>query len=317
MEEYMERRLNVLMRVLYILPLVLVFLGCVAKIPLQTPVKELSEVGQDHGVVVGSVRVRGPKFIWGGTPRWTLNAKSASDYLNPKGEVYEIKGDFGDEQIFVTRMPVGEYYFTEFVVGKAHVYIDERFTVHSAKTVYIGRLAIEVTGRYHTAGSEYLWGVEDAQEQTLASAEEKYGRLRIAFTDPIGTIELPVTFDNAWCRPGGKGSKPKGGEDSGVLTIGKDAVVFHSKERQLTISYSSILDMQWGSLTESRDKTLSALSLLFVGAPIEGRHWVIVRFRVGGSEEIAAFTDENYRRGREMYRTLEEVCHHYGRSEGK
>jgi hypothetical protein len=298
MEEYMERRSNVRITVLYILPLVLVLFGCVAKIPLQTPVKELSEVDQDHGVVVGSVLVRGPKFIWGGTPRWTLNAKRANEHKSAEGEVYSIEGAFGDEQIIVARMPVGEYYFTEFRVGKMYTYIDERFTVHPAKTVYIGRLHIEVTGSYLTAGSRFMWKIEDVQEQTLASAEETYGRLRIALTDLIGKIKLPQTFEKVWYRSE-KGIRPQKRKDIGVLTIGKDGVEFHSKGRQLTIPFSSILDVQWGEITK-------------LGVD----EWVIVRFRVGGSEEFAAFGGHR-RRSREIYRTLEETYDHYVRSEGK
>lgn len=301
----MERRSNVRIRVLYILPLVLVFLGCVAKIPLQTPVKELSEVDQDHGVVVGSVLVRGPKSIWGGTPRWALSAKSASDYTKSGGEVYSIEGAFGDEQIIVARMPVGEYYFTTFWVGKMYAHIDERFTVHPAKTVYIGRLDIGVTGSHLTAGSRFMWRIEDAQEQTLASAEETYGRLRIALTDLIGTIKLPQTFEKVWYLPK-KGLRVLAkSEEIGVLTIGKDGVEFHSKGSQLTIPFSCMLDVQQGAIAK-------------VGVD----DWVIVRFRVGESEQFAAFAfrlfrESEIRRCKEMYRTLEKAYDYYVRSEGK
>jgi hypothetical protein len=179
-EDNMKRRLNILAKIFHILPLILLLFGCsTPKIAMQTPVKELSQIDQDHGVVVGSILVSGPKLIYGATPRWTLNA---SDSKNPKSKVYSIEGVFGEEQIFVTKMPIGKHYFNKFTVYLPGVFydhadLDERFTVHRGKTVYIGRLAITFSGRHYIRGAKFSLSVEDAKKQTLASAEKKYGDL--------------------------------------------------------------------------------------------------------------------------------------------
>ena len=66
--------------------------------------------------------------------------------------------------------------------------------------------------------------------------------------------------------------------DVGTLSIGRDAVEFSSGNKQLRIPYSSIVDeVRWEG----------------VGSDV-ANSWAVVRFRVAGSDELAAFKDGNW-----------------------
>ena len=91
---------------------------------------------------------------------------------------------------------------------------------------------------------------------------------------------------------------------SGTLLIGKDAVEFSCKEKQLTVPYSSIVDIQWGTL-----------GMDFVN------EWAIVKFSVEGSEEVAAFKDGKQlghgQFSRKIFKSIEKAFFDYKASEKK
>ena len=163
---------------------------------METPVKELSQIDQDNGVVVGSIliRGRGKKHIFGRKQRWVLDVKG---YKNPKSKAYSIEVFGEEEKVFVTEMPAGEYYFRKLRFGNAHAALNQGFTVHRGKTVYLGRLLIE----YHERGLGFSLKIENAKEKTLAAAEKTYGSLvRNAVTDLMVKITIPRTFEDVWYR---------------------------------------------------------------------------------------------------------------------
>jgi hypothetical protein len=247
---------------------------------METPVAELSQIEEDHGVVVGSILItgRGKKNIFGLVQRWTLDV---SGYKNPEITGYSIEVLGEEEKIFVTEMPAGEYYFGELRIGNAYSHLNQRFTVHPGKTVYLGRLLIEFPGR----GLGFLFKVEDAKEETLAAAEQTYGNVvRNVVTDLMGKITVPRTFDEVWYRTKALFSAYK----KGVLAVGKDGLEFRGKKKQLAVPYSSVVDVRRAT----------------VGADFMGEEWAIVKFRVGGSEEIAAFMDPYFNDSQEIYKTL-------------
>jgi hypothetical protein len=91
---------------------------------------------------------------------------------------------------------------------------------------------------------------------------------------------------------------------SGKLLIGEDALEFNCKEKQFTIPYSAIVDIQWGTL-----------GMDFVN------EWAIVKFNAEGSEQVAAFKDGKQlghgQYSRKIYKSIEKAFLDYKASEEK
>ena len=193
----MKRKLKLFINILCILSFVSLLFGCaIPKIPMETPVKELSQIDQDNGVVVGSILIRGKgkKDTFGRKQSWILDVKG---YKNTKSKAYSIEVFGEEEKVFVTEMPAGEYYFRKLRFGTARSTLNQGFTVQRGKTVYLGRLLIE----YHGPGLGFSLKVENAKEKTLAAAEKTYGSLvRNAVIDLMGKITIPRTFKDVWYR---------------------------------------------------------------------------------------------------------------------
>jgi hypothetical protein len=92
--EHMKRNRRLPKKSFLILPFVLILFGCAAvevpilgglaaKIPMHTPVGELSQVDQNHGIIFGSVLIKGPKTIFRTHPRSWLIAKHDSEIRDP------------------------------------------------------------------------------------------------------------------------------------------------------------------------------------------------------------------------------------------
>jgi len=297
-----------------ILPFVLLLFGCaVTKIPMHTPVGELSQVDQNHGIIFGSVLIKGPKTIFGTRPRSWLIAKLDSEIRDPFAKEYSLEIAWGEEKIFVIKMPAGDYIFTEHRCGNSHAHINQRFTVQPGKTVYIGHLAMDYYGRHLISHMKYKFIVMDEREETLASAEKTYGNLlREPVTALMGTevllaiIELPRTFEKIWYRPGKKSTSiySKAYTHKGKVTITKDAFEFSCKDKQLTIPYSSLLSVRWGELEDYKYY-----------------EWAILKFDAGEGEKRAAFAKFEWGGGsgdaRKLYKILEKAFADYKASERK
>ena len=296
----MKRKRNLLKNIFLILPFVLLLFGCAApQIPMHTPVAELSQVDQNHGIVIGSFLIKGPKTIFRTRPRSWLIAKHVSEIMDPYAKEYLLETPWLEEKIFVTKMPAGDYRFTEHRYGESSAYIDQRFAVQPGKTVYIGHLAMEYYGRHLLAGGmNYSFIVMDRREQTLAAAEKSHGSLvRNAVTNLMGKIIVPQTFVKTPYRPEKKKTL-LAWTHTGVLTIGKEAIDYRAKGKELHIPYSTVLAVRLGKL----------------GMDFHNK-WAIVKFQVEGSEKVAAFLKKT--RTKEMYRTLVKAYADYAASEGK
>ena len=58
-----------------------------------------------------------------------------------------------------------------------------------------------------------------------------------------------------------------------MLAVGKSGLEFRSKAKQLTVPYSSVLNVRRAT----------------IGADVLGEKWAIMKFRVGDSEKAATF----------------------------
>jgi len=155
--------------------------GCATS--MQMPVQEFSHIDRNEGIVVGSVLVKGGKDLLGRTS-WTLHVEGMDPDL--KNFSIDVKRD-GDEAIFATKMLAGKYHFSrlqQYGFSTFEFDIDVSFTVYPEKTVYIGRLVIEFPEGLINIGTLIFYSIEDAKDQTLASAEKTHGDLvRNAVTD--------------------------------------------------------------------------------------------------------------------------------------
>lgn len=159
--------------------------GCAKS--LQMPVQECANIDPNEGIVVGSVLVKGGKDLFGRTS-WLLHVEG----MDPDLKYFSIdvkRG--GDEAIFVTKMLAGKYHFSRLqqpITSTFEFDVDVPFTVYPEKTVYIGRLVIEFPEGLINIGTPISYSIEDAKDQTLASAEKTHGDLvRNAVTKLMST----------------------------------------------------------------------------------------------------------------------------------
>jgi hypothetical protein len=112
------------------------------------------------------------------------------------------------------------------------------------------------------------------------AAEKTHGALvRDAVTDLMGedrfqAVKLPQTFEKVWYRPKNRGVSLKAYTHIGTLIIGKDALEFSCGKKQLTIPYSSILEVRWEKVGTDWINS-----------------WAVIRFDAQGSGGVAAFKD--------------------------
>jgi len=288
--------------------------GCTT--PLQMPAQKVSQIEHDEGIVFGSVLIKGGKeSAWDKIPVLGLGSKTwnlSVVKMDSPPKTFSINAEErGEEAVFVTKMPAGEYRFVRFEqkLGNSTLYanIDVPFTVQPAKTVYIGRLIIEFPLEHVRGGTRFSQRVEDAKEHTLALVEETHGEMvSNSITDLMGEYHLEKlqTFEKVWYRPGKKGFSLKAYSHRGMLTVGEEAFEFSCKEKQLTVPHSSIVNVQWGKL-----------GMDFVN------EWAIVTFSVGGTDEVAAFKDGKQlghgRYSRKIYKSIEKAFLNYKASEEK
>ncbi len=159
--------------------------GCAPS--MRMPVQQFTHIDRNEGIVVGSVLVKGGKDLLGRTS-WTLQVEGMDPDL--KDFSIDVKRD-GDEAIFVTKMLAGKYHFSglkQYGFSTFEFDIDVPFTASPEKTVYIGRLVIEFPEGLINIGTLIFYSIEDAKDQTLASAEKTHGDLvRNAVTELMST----------------------------------------------------------------------------------------------------------------------------------
>jgi hypothetical protein len=136
--------------------------------------------------------VKGGKDLFGRTS-WLIHVGLLHvEGMDPDLKYFsmDVKRD-GDEAIFVTKMLAGKYHFSRLqqsITSTFEFDIDVPFTVYPEKTVYIGRLVIEFPEGLINIGTPISYSIEDAKDQTLASAEKTHGDLvRNAVTELMST----------------------------------------------------------------------------------------------------------------------------------
>jgi len=146
-----------------------ILVGC-AGTPMQQ--QEVRDPTSNEGIVVGSVLMRGGRDILGRT-KWDLaivKAGQGSGFA-PDYSIQAHRG--GDEEIFVTTMPAGEYRIARLQLPFSNFSypINVPFQVHPGRVLYIGRLLIEFPDEMISIYTRLRVSVEDAKDVSVAKAE--------------------------------------------------------------------------------------------------------------------------------------------------
>lgn len=163
-------------RVTLFLGLAALLLGC--KTGMKMSGEELRKVGADEGLVLGSIRIFGGDDVLG-RKAWDIlvEKRGQSMFSTSSDYVLGARRD-QDEEVFLTKMPAGEYHFYKLVqpgFSSFEAEIDVPFEVLAGKTVYVGRLVIEFPEGLITTGSGFRVRVEDARSACVQRAENEYG----------------------------------------------------------------------------------------------------------------------------------------------
>jgi hypothetical protein len=145
---------------------------CACATGMKMTAGELRDLKPDEGLVLGSVRIRGGEDLLGRTG-WKLVAEQAGG-----GPDYSIDADRdGDEEVFLTKMPAGNYHFFKLVgtgFSSAEKEIEIGFDVRAGKTAYVGRLGIEFPSGLITIMTPIGMRVEDAKQDCVDRAVKEY-----------------------------------------------------------------------------------------------------------------------------------------------
>ncbi len=89
-----------------------------------------------------------------------------------------------------------------------------------------------------------------------------------------GSIELPISFDKIWFRPGDSGLG--GGKQSGVLTVSEQGLEFAAKKQSHVLSWSRVEMISYGAMSGDTDTKWVVLAL----NPVAGQ-WSYIGYRDG------------------------------------
>ncbi len=167
--------------------------GCAATMQMSS--EELKRAAPNEGIVVGSIQIKGGDDILG-RKKWALAAESiksaslVSSLVSP-GD-YVVQASRGEEEeVFVTRMPAGDYRFGRLyqpgfssLTAKTNI----QFRAQPGKTIYIGRLVVEFPPGFITTSTRIQLRVEDAKASTLDAGSKKYGLSGDDVTTDLMTI---------------------------------------------------------------------------------------------------------------------------------
>lgn len=150
--------------------------GCATSMKMAP--EDLKNLSSNDGIIVGSLNVTGGKDLLGRV-EWALIAKNDNDSGFAPSKKYSITAmrDKGEE-IFVSKMPVGNYTFYElsqpgFSSFKAKTNFG--FTVQPGKIVYIGRLLVKFSPGLINFSTKIHYKVEDAKDIIIGNVNKLYG----------------------------------------------------------------------------------------------------------------------------------------------
>ncbi|MFX0201787.1 MAG: hypothetical protein ACFFCW_37230, partial [Candidatus Hodarchaeota archaeon] len=145
--------------------------------PMQATKRQLKNIKESEGVIIGSVLIDKEKELpWSQPYTLTMNQLIKSLYLT----TYNLNVTQGEEKTFIKNLPAGDYEINTvtihsifFFLGVPHKEASPKvyLSVKANKTTYVGKLVIT----FH--GNQYYINVEDDQTNTIESLKEEYSDL--------------------------------------------------------------------------------------------------------------------------------------------
>ena len=147
--------------------------GCVTSAKM--PATKVGQLKPNEGRVIGSVLITVPENKDSSSLAWlkgrkaenfsyTLSIAAAGFlYPNPFGKTYEVIAKVGQEEIFVMKLPAGDYQFKEMRqrgFSNLTSYLGRKFTVTAGTTTYVGRLIVAFPERM-ASGTSFSGMVDD------------------------------------------------------------------------------------------------------------------------------------------------------------
>ena len=186
-----------------ILALVLLLPACATS--MQMSPRDVADVSEDEGIVIGSVLV----LVEAGAPPgcWLMKPDrfkvTVSDFDFDWTAEYDFYLDLmpEEEAVFVTRMKAGEYRFHRLdlesgplrLLTNLEVVLDVRFKVEAGRPVYVGRLVLHLPPVLQLDETVRVT-VENPREEALSETGKTYGSVvDDAVTDLMLACDLPST----------------------------------------------------------------------------------------------------------------------------
>ena len=162
-----------------------VFISCVVMLSgcasMVSSKEELQSLGENEGIVVGSVLLTAPKGDANESGWAFLKGKKASESeysvsfseigSNPFKTNYTVLATPGKEEVFIKKLPAGSYNIdaitlSGFLAPQLRLALFFNFNVKPRQTSYIGKLVVDFPDRL-TAGSPVRVDILDAQQETI------------------------------------------------------------------------------------------------------------------------------------------------------
>jgi len=182
----MSLRYRVSQSSIYLAALTLTLLSACAT--MTSSKEELQSLGENEGIVVGSVLLTAAKedadesgwaFLKGrkaGELEYSVSISEAGS--NPFSTTYTVPAKPGKEEVFIKKLPVGSYNMNElkpsgFLAPQLSLTLAVNFNVKPQQTSYIGKLVVNFPDRIRW-GSPAVVEVLDAQEETIENLRGEY-----------------------------------------------------------------------------------------------------------------------------------------------
>ena len=169
--------------------------------------EEVQGVGDKEGVVIGSVLITSAKGDENESGWAFLKGRKADDlkyaimisesgYDHPFKERYKIQATTGKEEVFIRKLPVGNYNMDSLGIvdwdgsQRLTFRLLINFDVKPRQTTYIGKLVVSLPDRLR-GGSPAKVGVLDAQLETIEKLKSEYPSI---VSDTVKDLATTRTF---------------------------------------------------------------------------------------------------------------------------
>lgn len=234
---------------MHVVPVIAFMLSSCAS--MESSKEELGSIGQDEGIVVGSVLLTlaqgetnesGWAFLKGrkaGDLEYEVAFSKKKDSVLP-GTTYTLPAIPGKEAFFVKKLPAGNYQMvsigpTGFLAPTLLRFpLDLSFKVTPQKTTYIGKLVVVLPDRLGPGG-RFRFSVQDAQLETVDKLRNDYPSI-----GPVALKQLAGRDEGPSVVPGNTVASPALQRDTLTIVIAIDGAEDKTCTKRAIVNTESI-----------------------------------------------------------------------------